>query len=217
MKDNISIRKINSADIHDIALIHIVSFKKSLLTHLGIDIVKKYYEWQLISPDSVYPYGIFFKQRLVGYCFGGSFRMALGGFLLRNKKIIFFSLLKRPWVLVNPIFIKKIILGMTVFYRFVKIKKIEKKNFLNKTRKNFGILAIATNPEIRGKGFGKRLMVFFEKIAQKESYQKIRLSVSPKNHRAIDFYLDLGYKKKIFSNDNSWDGTMEKIIGEFKL
>ena len=43
MKDNISIKKINTSDIQEIALIHIISFKKSLLTHLGIDIVKKYY------------------------------------------------------------------------------------------------------------------------------------------------------------------------------
>ena len=97
MKDNILIKKINFNDIEEIALIHIVSFKKSLLTKLGIEVVKKYYEWQLISPDNVYPYGIFLNQRLVGYCFGGSFSMALGGFLLNS----YFSLLARPWVLAN--------------------------------------------------------------------------------------------------------------------
>ena len=106
---------------------------------------------------------------------------------------------------------------MKILVRFMKIKKNEKKTFLNKKRKNFGILAIATNPEFRGKGFGKRLMVFSEKIAQKESYNKIRLSVSSKNQGAIDFYLNLGYEKKFFPNNNLWDGTMEKIIGKFKV
>ena len=41
-------------------------------------------------------------------------------------------------------------------------------------------------------------MVFFEKIAQKQSYKSIRLSVSPKNYNAIDFYLKLGYKDIFF-------------------
>ena len=56
----------------------------------------------------------------------------------------------------------------------------------------------------------KKLMVFLEKIAQKQSYKIIRLSVSPKNYNAIDFYLKLGYKKIHSSNDDFWDGNMEK-------
>ena len=72
--------------MREVALIHTASFKKSLLTNLGIDIVQKYYEWQLKSPDRVYPYGAFFNKTLVGYCFGGSFSMALGGFLTAKQK-----------------------------------------------------------------------------------------------------------------------------------
>ena len=212
MNNKISIKKIKFIDISEVALIHVVSFKESFLTNLGIDVVKKYYEWQLMSPDRVFSYGIFFDRRLAGYCFGGSFSMALGGFLIRNKKVIFFSILKKPWVLLKPIFLKKIIIGMKIFFRFIKIKNLKKKASTNKKGKNFGILAIATDPEFRGKGFGKKLMLFSEEIAQKESYNKIRLTVSSKNHRAIDFYLNLGYEKKFFSNDNFWNGTMEKII-----
>ena len=55
-------------------------------------------------------------------------------------------------------------------------------------------------------------MVFLEKIAQKQSYKIIRLSVSPKNYNAIDFYLKLGYKKIHSSNDDFWDGNMEKVL-----
>ncbi len=212
MKDNISIKKINSTDIQEISLIHIASFKKSLLTHLGINIVKQYYEWQLMSSDKVYPYGVFLNQKLVGYCFGGSFRVALGGFLLRNKNVICYSLIKRPWVLLKPIFIKKIIKGITVLVRFMKIKKNEEETLLSKKRKNFGILAIATNPDFRGEGFGKILMKYSEKIAQKKSYNKIQLSVSPKNVNAINFYLNLGYKKVNHSREDLWDGNMEKTI-----
>lgn len=212
MKDDFSIKKINSTHLREIALIHVASFEKSLLTHLGFDIVKKYYEWQLVSSDKVYPYGVFLGQKLVGYIFGGSFRMALGGFLLQNKKNIFYSMLKRPWIVVNPDFIKKILIGMKVFTRFTIVKKNKKKTFLNKRRKNFGILAIATNPEFRGMGIGTRLMVSSEKIAREKSFNAIRLSVSPKNKSAIKFYKSLGYEKILSSENNLWNGNMEKKI-----
>ena len=54
-------------------------------------------------------------------------------------------------------FYKKIFKGIKVFIRFANLKKMEIKVCRVEKRKNFGILAIATNPESRGKGFGKKI------------------------------------------------------------
>ena len=67
----------------------------------------------------------------------------------------------------NPKFLYKIITGLKVFTRFLKMKKIENSSFSNKKRQHYGILAIATSPDFRGRGIGATFNDFSEKIAKK--------------------------------------------------
>ena len=111
MADKLNIKILRHNDLVNVAKIHIAAFPESLFTKLGLECVIRHYEWQLESPDKVYAVGAFNDEKILGYCFGGVFTMALGGFLVRNKGLIIKRFILRPWLIFHPVFIKKILRG----------------------------------------------------------------------------------------------------------
>ena len=58
----------------------------------------RYYEWQFKSGAKIYPIGLYVNNKLAGYCIGGVFRAAMGGFIARNK-VFNYQILRNPAIL----------------------------------------------------------------------------------------------------------------------
>lgn len=55
------------------------------------------------------------------------------------------------------------------------------------------VLNLGVDPEEQGKGLGKQMMVFAEKLARDGRKKKIRLVTNVKNDQAVKFYKRIGY------------------------
>ena len=212
-RKQIEIRNLSLEEVDQIAKIHINAFQESLISKLGTKVTKAYYKWQFESPDDVYSIGAFIDNRLVGFSFGGIFKMALGGFIANNRKLVFSQILLHPWVLLHPHFTKKILLGLRLFFLFPKKghqNKFQNAEFSKKGKPYFGILSIAINSSARGKGVGRLLMERTETLAKENEFRKMLLSVDPNNKNAVDFYLHLGWEKEMLTTE--WNGKMIKFI-----
>jgi ribosomal protein S18 acetylase RimI-like enzyme len=77
--------------------------------------------------------------------------------------------------------------------------------------RRFGILAIATDPEVRGAGAGRALMAEAEDRARRLGHERAVLTVHPRNTRAIEFYERLGWTRRI-SPGTPWAGAMDKQL-----
>jgi ribosomal protein S18 acetylase RimI-like enzyme len=210
MPNKLCVQTLVHCDLAEVAKIHCSIFPESLIAKLGIECVTKYYEWQLESPDEVYAIGAFTSEKMLGYCFGGVFSMALGGFLVRNKGLIIMRLIFRPWLLFYPVFIRKILRGLSILIRFSKNKDTTTKAPPIFEDSHFGILAIATDPAERGLGVGRLLMEHSEQFAKAQNFTKMYLSVNPQNINAVQFYEHVGWIKD--GDTEIWQGGMKKEL-----
>ena len=207
----IKLRTIRKEDVSIISDIHIKAFQSSLLTKLGFRVVSKYYLWQLLNENEVYPMLVENENNeILGYCFGGVFKAALVGFIMHNKFIILKSILLKPSIVFNWSNIIKIKDAIfTILLK--KLLPLKHKNLENNEKiQYFGILAIAITPEFKRQGIGKLLIDDFESTAKKKGFNNLRLSVDVENLAAINFYEKLGWEK--FQKNNMWDGLMVKAI-----
>ena len=92
------------SDLPEVTDVHLAAFPDSALTHLGREAVRRYYEWQIVGPHDALNIGAFDDERLIGFCFGGVFRGALGGFLEKNRTFLILRVLTHPWLLFNSLF-----------------------------------------------------------------------------------------------------------------
>jgi len=144
----------------------------------------------LSGPHDCYAIGAFDEAgKLSGYCFGGVFRGALSGFLQKNQKFLVTWIITYPWLVFNPL----------VIDRFKMALSVQKKNFSNqpsqpvsRRAESFGILSIAVDPCIQGKGIGRLLMDASEFEARRQGYQQMHLTVHPSNTQAVAFYEGCG-------------------------
>jgi len=210
MANKINIEKIKYSDLPGVARIHISAFPNSMITKLGAECVLKYYKWQIESPDKVYAIGAFNDERMFGYCFGGVFSMALGGFLVRNKGLITRRLITHPWIMVHPDLIKKIFRGLGILMKFSLDKGIIDKAPSIGENNHFGILAIASDPAARGLGVGRILMESSEHYAMEQNFKEMYLTVNPQNTGAINFYEHIGWIKD--GDTENWQGAMKKEL-----
>ena len=136
--------------------------------------------------------------------------MALGGFLVRNKGLIANRLISRPWLMLHPDMLPKILRGVGILIRFSRQKDSTTKPPSITEVSHFGILAIATEPTMRGLGVGRLLMDQSEQYAREQNFKKMYLSVDPKNSNAIQFYEQIGWEKE--GDIENWAGGMKKNL-----
>ena len=78
------------------------------------------------------------------------------------------------------------------------------------------LYSIATDPDCRGKGVGKTLMLHGEKLAEEEGRVFLRLEVSAENSAAINLYQSLGYQHfgiyRNYYEDNNDALRMQKCV-----
>jgi ribosomal protein S18 acetylase RimI-like enzyme len=212
MNPQIVLKKLEVADLVQVARVHISSFPDSALTKLGVEIVRRYYLWQLNpAHEKVWAVGAFAENECVGFSFGGVFNHSVSGFVYRNKTHLAKEVLLHPKFLSNPFFLKRIHLGIKMIRHFAKKQKALPEN-KPKTTKNtsFGILAIGVAPDFQKHGIGKLLILDAEKEAISCGFEQMDLSVHPTNTKAIRFYEKLDWQK-VPPND-SWTGVMIKKL-----
>ena len=211
----IEIRPLKKTDLRQVARIHQRAFPDSALTRLGDEAVRRYYLWQLEGPHEVVALGAWQGETLRGFCFGGTFRGALIGFLQRNRAFLLRRVLARPWLLGNPLFRDRFALALRVLARRLG-EKLSGKNTSDavpaaaapKTAPRFGILSIGVDPQAQGGGVGRALMQECERQAWRLGFAKMNLSVHPDNAQAVRFYEKQGWLRIVKSG--AWKGDMEK-------
>ena len=209
----IIIRALTADDLRAVTTVHKAAFPKSALTALGTEASRRYYEWLLSGPHESAALGAFDHEALAGFCFCGIFRGAMSGFLNRNRFFLMTRVITHPWLLFNPVFRDRLTTGWRALRRFNKPKPVHVAAAPNATAvKAFGILAIAVNPAVQGKGAGKLLMSAAEQIARQRNFEFMDLSVSTENQQAIDFYERLHWRKAL--KDGVWKGEMLKTLDE---
>ena len=122
-KETYQLKIIELSDLDSVAKLHLNSFPNSLLSLLGVESVIKYYRWQFDSGAEIYPLGMFVENKLIGYCIGGNFKAALGGFLGQNKLFHAVSILRNPKVILNKRFISNIYESLRLSIKFSSKKK----------------------------------------------------------------------------------------------
>jgi ribosomal protein S18 acetylase RimI-like enzyme len=202
--------RLAEADLPAVARIHSVAFPQSLLTALGPEAVRRYYEWNLLGPHDVVPLGIRRGEQLLGFCIGGVFRGALSGFVRRNRPyLIWRTLLALPglgasglrWTLRNAP-------GLLLRTRRPAAPRAVSASPAAPT--SFGILSIAVDPASLGSGAARALMEAAEAEAWRLGFKRMHLSVRPENIRAVRFYEKYGWER--VSTAGQWTGRMEKVL-----
>lgn len=203
------IDSLTKLDLAHIAAVHVRAFPASALTGLGTEAVQRYYLWQLSGPHDAVALGAFADIQLVGFCFGGVFRGALGGFLRTNRAFLVRQVLMRPWLLSNPLFRDRLTNGLNILRRVHRQSVLPTPPATPAVR-SFGILSIAVNPDIQGGGVGRRLLAEAEQQARQRGFAQMHLTVHPSNTQAIRFYERMGWEQIIGSD--GWRGAMRKLL-----
>jgi ribosomal protein S18 acetylase RimI-like enzyme len=209
MKPEIVLRKIEIDDLPKITAVHLDSFPESALTKLGAAIVERYYLWQLTGPhEKVRAVGAFVGNECAGFSFGGVFNGSTSGFIRQNQSFLIREVLLHPWLLSDPLFLKRVREG------FQMLRRPRRKKAASAPPKiapaSFGILSIAVAENYQKLGIGQRLMLDAEREAARCAYKQMDLSVHPTNRKAVRFYEKLGWKK--FPPGENWKGVMIKSL-----
>lgn len=204
-----NVRTLTPQDLPQTAITHMRAFPESALTALGMETVRRYYEWQLSGPHDVAAFGSYSGDEMTGFCFCGVFRGAMSGFLRKHCGYLARRVITRPWLLLNPLFRDRLGSGLSILRRFSKSRA---STATAKPRKqpSFGILSIAVDPRFQGQGAGKLLMVAAEEAARAQGFSEMNLTVAPSNRQAIRFYENLGWRKTI--RNSTWSGEMVKAL-----
>jgi ribosomal protein S18 acetylase RimI-like enzyme len=133
-------------------------------------------------------------------------------FLRANRLYLAGRVLRHPSLLRTSLVRERIALAMRLTLRFSRFRLPRAKAAaVPQDVRRFGVLAIATDPEIRGSGAGRALMLEAEARARREGYDAMVLTVHPDNTRAVTFYEQLGWERRVV-DDSPWTGTMEKRL-----
>jgi len=189
-----------------VATVHLEAFADTALTRLGRETVRRYYEWQLVGPHDATNLGAFRGGELAGFCFGGIFRGAMGGFLRAHRNYLAWRVATHPWLALSPLFRDRMAESLRILRRTAKPKSPATKPRVQP----FGILAIAVSPRFQGLRVGQQLMGAAEAVARARGFAEMHLSVNADNARAIGFYEALGWRK--LQRNGRWLGEMTKPL-----
>jgi len=216
-REELRVAPLEKRDLNAVARVHIAAFEDSALSKIGREAVRRYYLWQLEGPHDVVALGAWRGEILVGFCFAGTFRGALMGFLARNRPFLLRRVLARPWLLWNPLFRDRIFLALRVLARRLREKATKRKqqnaapmssDVAQEIAPRFGILAIGVDPKAQGGGVGRALMEACENEAWRWGFEKMNLSVHPSNVQAVTFYEKQGWMR--IAENGAWNGAMKK-------
>jgi GNAT superfamily N-acetyltransferase len=210
MNPEVILKHLEVKDLPLIAQVHIDSFPDSALTKLGPAVVELYYLWQLTGPhEKVHATGAFVAGDCAGFSFGGIFNGSTSGFIHQYKVFLIKAVLRRPQLMLNPLFRKRLSEGVRLLARFGKTKSASIGAETPPTL-NYGILSIAVSPQFQKLGIGQLLMLDAEDEALKYGCREICLTVHPGNIKAVRFYESQNWRR--FAPSNLWNGAMIKTL-----
>lgn len=207
MPDNIV--QVEPGQLRAVAVVHSRAFPDSALTRLGLEAVRRYYEWQLHGPHDHQFIAVMDGENLLGFAVGGKSRGALAGFVNRNKLFLVGRIMLNPRLVFSVRGRRAVFSALKVIGRLGAQRK-KRPAPKTETEGSFGILAIAVNPACQGKGIGRQLMEGSERSARGRQFKRMHLTVGVNNTQAIRFYEKLGWTKAGGSGD--WSGFMEKRL-----
>lgn len=207
MNPELALAAVFREDLVEVARVHRAAFVKGGLSALGLQAVRRYYEWQLEGPHDHFFRLARLDGKVIGFCVSGISRGALSGFLQRNRVFLAAQVVLRPWLLSNEVVRSRISLaGKSLRQR----REAEGTALSGTPRDSWGILSIAVRPEARGSGAAVLLMDDAEREARRRGFRCMHLTVATDNHRAIAFYEKLGWRK--VPPGEAWAGRMEKEL-----
>ena len=213
MDDEIVLRSLKPEDLPTVARVHMNSFPESALTRLGSSIVERYYLWQLTGPhEKVRATGAFIGGECAGFSFSGVFSGSTSGFIRRNSAFLIGEVLRRPRLLFNKLYLKRLAEGVRLLFR--SFKKTGKKKTISTANAEkpvvYGILSIAVAENFQKSGIGRLLMQDAEEEAIRCGQRRICLTVHPENEKAVRFYEKQNWQKDV--RNGRWNGAMIKIL-----
>lgn len=205
------LRDLKIGDLPQIVSIHAAAFPTSALTQLGLEAIRRDYEWLMNGPHEAINLGCEYDGGLAGFCFSGRFNGARSGFVRHNRFFLIWTLVTHPWLIVNTIIMEQLRLEWIIFLKQVRSRR-PSTIFPSPTerQRSYGILSIAVHPKYQGLGLGKALTNRAEAIARQQGFQQMHLTVHFDNMQAIRFYESQGWRKE--SDENGWQGKMMKKI-----
>lgn len=211
MKQEFVLKELEPEDLRQVAGVHLNSFPESALTKLGAKIVRRYYLWQLTGPHrKVRATGAFVGSDCAGFSFSGIFNGSTSGFIQQNKSFLVKEVLLRPWLIFNPLFMKRLGEGVKLLRRASKKRSPKSAAGGESPMTDYGILSIAVADKYQKSGIGQMLMLDAEKEARKYGYRQICLTVHPDNQKAVRFYEKQNWQK--FYQSDCWNGAMIKNL-----
>lgn len=205
---DVSVRPLAPADLPGIVAVHRRAFPDSAISKFGAEAVERYYRWLLDDAHDQVALGAFGPD-LLGFCFAGVFRGAMSGFLAQNRGYLFRRGLTRPWLFFNPLVRSRAKTALTILGRRLRPTQTDP-HALARRWKLFGVLSIATSPDVWGRGLGTALLNAAEEVAREREFVQMTLTVHPSNSRAISFYERQGWVRS--EGAGPWQGGMHKTL-----
>lgn len=191
----LQIRALQPAHLGEVARIHRDAFPRSALSRLGRASVYRYYLWQLQGPHEICALGAWLDGALVGFVVAGVFRGALGGFLSRNRGLLTWAVLVRPWILGHHQIRQAVAVALRSLARRSSRRPPDRspQGDPPARRESFGVLSIAVARSARRYGVARELMHHVEREAERRGFRRLHLTVRERNQGAIRFYEALGW------------------------
>ncbi|CAB4739826.1 unannotated protein [freshwater metagenome] len=199
------VRTATADDLAAVAALHIQAFPGSVLGELGVEAVRRSYNWQLTGPHDLTALVTTRSGRVTGFLFGGVFRGSTIGFVKAERWFLVSRVARHPGILLRAVGWKRITLGVRLLLRRPAAPVAEKPDAV--PRKSFGVLAIAVDPASQGQGVGAILMAEATRRATAQGFLAMHLTVHPTNTSAVSFYRSLGWVEMNEPN-GTWVGRM---------
>lgn len=205
-----TVRDAGRSDLQRIAELHVDAFPESVLGRLGVEAVRRSYEWQLDGPHDTTALVAEVDGRVAGFLFGGVFRGSSIGFVKREKWFLAGQVLRHPAVVRGELGRDRLALAARLLVR--RWNQPTPEDPAGVPRRSFGVLAIAVDPRAQGRGVGRALMDVADRRARSAGFESMHLSVHPDNAGAVAFYRTLGWEP-VESTGGSWEGRMRRPLG----
>ena len=203
---DVRVAPLTRQDLAGIVAIHQKAFPDSAITAFGDEAIRRYYVWLLEGPHDAALTGAWLDARLVGFCAAGVFRGAMNGFLRANRRYLALRIATHPRLWLSPLVRDRVRTALQITMRFSRLRRQT-----SPQQPSFGILSIATDPDVRGAGAGRALMQEAEARARTRGHERMTLTVHPDNTRAVQFYEQLAWTRRL-EPDGSWHGSMQKPL-----
>lgn len=206
---DVVVAPLGHGDLPAVVQIHRRAFPDSALTVFGDEVVRRYYAWLLDGPHDAVLAGAWLDNALVGFCAAGVFRGSMNGFLRANRWFLARQMALRPTLLLSDLIRDRVRAAIRITLKFSRRAQRKAADRTPPAPPRFGVLSIATDPNVRGSGAGRALMLEAEHRARRLGFEAMHLTVHPDNARAVTFYEQLGWVRVPDAN-GVWTGTMRR-------